>query len=162
MKGDELSGSFFLIPTGSEASPAALKNENTTLKAEIVSLKNRLETTERVLKLRREQDVHLRDSVFQATREVSLFYFIRSPAVHLWCLKAQRALGASSMFPRPPQPPDFNNLNMNVPAIPIPGINTAREAQYAKRIKELEEELRLMKVENDKNVSFVLSCVVGY
>ena len=41
---------------------------------------------------------------------------------------------------------------MNVPAIPVPGMNTAREAQYAKRIKELEEELRLMKVENDKNV----------
>jgi len=43
---------------------------------------------------------------------------------------------------------------MNVPAIPIPGMNTAREAQYAKRIKELEDELRLMKVENDKNVRF--------
>jgi hypothetical protein len=41
---------------------------------------------------------------------------------------------------------------MNVPAIPVPGMNTAREAQYARRIKELEEELRLMKVENDKNV----------
>jgi hypothetical protein len=65
------------------------------------------------------------------------------------------------MFPRPPQPPDFNNLNMNVPAIPIPGINTAREAQYTKRIKELEEELRLMKVESDKNVSYaVLTCLL--
>lgn len=52
------------------------------------------------------------------------------------------------MFPRPPQPQDFNNLNVSA----IPGINTAREAQYAKRIKELEEDLRLVKVENDKNV----------
>ena len=44
--------------------------------------------------------------------------------------------------------------NANVPAVPIPGFNTGREAQYAKRIKELEEELRLMKVESDKNVNW--------
>lgn len=64
------------------------------------------------------------------------------------------------MFSRSPQPPDFNNLNMNVPAISIPGINSAREAQYAKRIKELEEEIRLMKVENDKNVRLPNFCPV--
>jgi len=79
MEGDELSGSFFLIPTGPESSPAALKKENITLKAEISLLKNRLEGTERVLKLRREQDVQLRDSIFQATREVSLFFPFRVP-----------------------------------------------------------------------------------
>jgi len=48
---------------------------------------------------------------------------------------------------------------MNVPATPIPGMNTAREAQYAKRIKELEDELRLMKVENDKNVRLESSLI---
>lgn len=68
---DDLSGSFFVVPTGSEASPAVLKKENATLRVEISTLKNRLEETERVLKLRREQDLHLRDSIFQATREVS-------------------------------------------------------------------------------------------
>lgn len=47
---------------------------------------------------------------------------------------------------------DFSTLNMNIPAVPIPGINNGREAQYAKRVKELEEELRLMRVENEKNV----------
>lgn len=41
---------------------------------------------------------------------------------------------------------------MNVPTVPVPAISQNREAQYTKRIKELEEELRLMKVENDKNV----------
>ena len=67
------------------------------------------------------------------------------------------------MFSRTPQPQDFNNLNMNVPTIPIPGINSAREAQYVKRIKELEEEIRLMKVENDKNVRFSkISSRLGY
>ena len=62
-------------------------------------------------------------------------------------------MGASGLLQRP-APPELNNLNLNLPAIPIPGISPNREAQYTKRIKELEEELRLMKVENDKNVSF--------
>lgn len=53
---------------------------------------------------------------------------------------------------------ELSGLNLNVPpvAIPpvaIPGLSTTREAQYAKRIKELEDELRLMRVENEKNVS---------
>ena len=75
-KKDDLSGSFFLIPTGVDASPTVLKKENTTLKAEIATLKNRLEGTERVLKLRRDQDLQLRDSIFQATREVNLTCYL--------------------------------------------------------------------------------------
>jgi len=67
-------------------------------------------------------------------------------------LQAQRALGGSALLPRPTPPVDFSTLNMNIPAVPIPGINTGREAQYAKHVKELEEELRLMRVENEKNV----------
>jgi len=70
---DDLSGSFYLIPPGAEPSPIGLKKENVALKAEIATLKNRLEGTERVLKLRRDQDVQLRDSIFQATREVPIF-----------------------------------------------------------------------------------------
>ncbi|KAH9483759.1 hypothetical protein JR316_0003235 [Psilocybe cubensis] len=110
--GDDLSGSFFLIPSGAEPSPAVLKKENETLKAEINSMKSRLEATER----------------------------------------AQRALGTSTMLQRPGPPLDFSSLNIDVPAVPIPGINTGREAQYARRVKELEDELRLMRVENEKNV----------
>ncbi|PPQ89090.1 hypothetical protein CVT25_006462 [Psilocybe cyanescens] len=109
--GDDLSGSFFLIPSGAEPSPAVLKKENETLKAEINSMKSRLEATER----------------------------------------AQRALGTSTMLQRPGPPLDFSSLNIDVPAVPIPGINTGREAQYARRVKELEDELRLMRVENEKN-----------
>ena len=59
-----------MIPNGAEPSAAVLKKENAALKAEITSLKTRLEGTEKVLKLRKEQDAHLRDSIFQATREV--------------------------------------------------------------------------------------------
>ena len=55
---------------------------------------------------------------------------------------------------RPGPPLDFSNLNINVPAVPIPGINTGREAQYARRVKELEDELRLMRGENEKHVCF--------
>ncbi len=66
--------------------------------------------------------------------------------------QAQRALGASTVLQRPAPPLDFSSLNINVPAVPIPGINTGREAQYARRVKELEDELRLMRVENEKNV----------
>jgi hypothetical protein len=68
--GDELSESFCLIPTGKEASPAVLHKENASLKLEIDVMKKRLEATERVLQLRKEQDSQLRDSIFQATREV--------------------------------------------------------------------------------------------
>jgi len=69
--GDDLSGSFYLIPSGAEPSPAVLKKENETLKAEISAMKSRLEASERVLKLRKEQDLQLRDSIFMATREVT-------------------------------------------------------------------------------------------
>ncbi|KAF9562160.1 hypothetical protein CPC08DRAFT_706887 [Agrocybe pediades] len=132
-EGDDLSGSFYLIPSGAEPSPAVLKKENETLRAEINATKSRLEESERLLKLRKEQDLQLRDSIYLATRE------------------AQRALGASAMLQRPGPPLDFSSLNINVPAVPIPGMTTGREAQYARRVKELEDELRLMRVENEKN-----------
>lgn len=102
MEGDELSGSFFLIPTGPEDSPAALKKENTTLKAEISLLKNRLEGTERVLKLRREQDVQLRDSIFQATREVSLFFSLSVyPMTHSYLATGTAGIGSFRHFSSP-------------------------------------------------------------
>jgi len=43
-----------------------------SLKAELASMKGRLEATERILKLRKEQDLQLRDSIFMATREVRI------------------------------------------------------------------------------------------
>ncbi|TFK42898.1 hypothetical protein BDQ12DRAFT_676974 [Crucibulum laeve] len=134
-EGDELSESFFVIPSGAEASPAALKKENASLKLEIISMQKRLEATERVLQLRKEQDHQLRDSIFQATRE------------------AQRAMGASGLLQRPA--PDFSALSINVTGGPIPGMNTGREAQYARRVKELEDELRAVRAENEKNKAMI-------
>ena len=51
---------------------------------------------------------------------------------------------------------DLSNLNLNlVPAAPsMVSISTnTREAQLSRRVKELEEELRIMRVENEKQVS---------
>ena len=68
-------------------------------------------------------------------------------------------MGASFVGQRGQIAPDFASLNLNVPAsaLPIPGIHTAREGQYMRRVKELEDELRAVRVENEKNVSISLS-----
>jgi hypothetical protein len=49
---------------------------------------------------------------------------------------------------------DLSSLNSNLPTVAIPGINSGREAQYARRIKELEDEFRTLRAENEKNVCF--------
>ncbi|KAG7092269.1 hypothetical protein E1B28_008632 [Marasmius oreades] len=66
--GDDLSESFLVIP--SEATMRALKQENIALKGQVGLLQHRLEATERVLRLRKEQDHYLRDSILQASKEV--------------------------------------------------------------------------------------------
>ncbi|KAF7338478.1 hypothetical protein MVEN_02073800 [Mycena venus] len=130
-EGDELTESFFLIPTSSDPSPATLKQDNASLRLEVEVLKKRLEATERVLQLRREQDAQLRDSIFQATKE------------------AQRAMGAS-VVGQPFLVPNSSVLRET------PGIKTGREAQYARRVKELEDELRTVRLENDKQKAMIV------
>lgn len=65
-----MSDSFYLVPTDSGLSQGALKRENAKLKNEIESMRKRLESMERAIQVRKEQDLQLRDSIFQATREV--------------------------------------------------------------------------------------------
>lgn len=77
---DELSESFFVIPSGNEASPMTLKRENSRLKLEVETMKKRLEATENIIHLRKEQDLQLRDSIVQATKEASYFLFLCSLA----------------------------------------------------------------------------------
>ncbi|KAJ4480547.1 hypothetical protein C8J55DRAFT_513126 [Lentinula edodes] len=136
-EGDDLSGSFYVIP--SESTMAFLKKENVTLKAEIELTQKRLEASERVLQMRKEQDMQLRESIVQASKE------------------AQRAMGASFVGQRGQIAPDFASVNLNVPAsaLPIPGIHTAREGQYMRKVKELEEELRSLRNENEKNKAMI-------
>lgn len=52
---------------------------------------------------------------------------------------------------------DFNTLN--VPTVAIPNMSSGREAQYARRLKELEDEVQSLRVENEKHVSSLLSLV---
>ncbi|KAJ3844467.1 hypothetical protein F5878DRAFT_648885 [Lentinula raphanica] len=136
--GDDLSGSFYVIP--SESSFASLKKENSTLRVELERTQKRLEATEKVLQMRKEQDTQLRESIVQASKE------------------AQRAMGASLVGQRGQPPFDIASLNLNVPAsaLPIPGIHTAREGQYMRKVKELEEELRSVRIENEKNKAMIV------
>ncbi|KAJ7134968.1 hypothetical protein C8R43DRAFT_1021641 [Mycena crocata] len=129
--GDDLTESFLWIPSSLEPSPETLKEDNTSLKSEVDSLKQRLETTERILQLRREQDAQLRDSIFQATKE------------------AQRAMGAS-VVAQPFLVPTSSVMRET------PGIKSGREAQYARRVKELEDELRTVRLENDKQKTMIV------
>ncbi|KAJ7273494.1 hypothetical protein B0H12DRAFT_1089662 [Mycena haematopus] len=130
-EGDELTESFFLIPSSSDSSPTTLKQDNASLRLEVDVLKKKLEVTERALQLRREQDAQLRDSIFQATKE------------------AQRAMGAS-VVGQPFLVPNSSVLRES------PGIKTGREAQYARRVKELEDELRAVRLENDKQKTMIV------
>ena len=47
-----------------------LKEENSTLRAELEGMQKRLENAERMLKLRQEQDQQLRENIAVARREV--------------------------------------------------------------------------------------------
>lgn len=70
-------------------------------------------------------------------------------------------MGASLVLQRPggQQPAvDLSTLNINVPSVPTPmaALNAGRdrEAQLLRRIRDLEEELRAARVENDKQVGY--------
>jgi hypothetical protein len=52
---------------------------------------------------------------------------------------------------------DLTQLNLNSSFIPIPSTNTTREHSLHRRVKELEEEVRHLKIENDKQVRHVPS-----
>ncbi|KAF8448025.1 hypothetical protein L210DRAFT_3473286 [Boletus edulis BED1] len=138
-EGDDLSESFCLIPLESEPAASALRKENTSLKQEMEGMQRRLADADRVLQLRKDQDQLLRDSIVMARHQ------------------AHRAMGASLVLQRPvgQQPAvDLNALNINIPSVPGPmtALNTGRdrEAQLLRRLRDLEEELRLARVENDK------------
>lgn len=76
--------------------------------------------------------------------------------------QAHRAMISSAVAPnpRPSQPNiDLTSLNINVPPVPPPvaALNPGhpgrdRETQLVRRVRELEEEVRTLKVENEKQV----------
>ncbi|KAI0049664.1 hypothetical protein FA95DRAFT_1646603 [Auriscalpium vulgare] len=136
------SDSFCLVPSKSEPSTSTLKKENASLHSDLEAVRKQLEAAERMLKLRKEQDQHLRDNIAVARRE------------------AQRAMGASLTIQRNGQSTfDLSNLNLNLPPLPPPPAPTNaardRETQLVRRTKELEEELRTVRVENEKQKAMI-------
>jgi len=137
------SDSFCFIPSKSEPSHSVLREENSILRSELEGMQKRLENAERMLKLRQEQDQQLRENIAVARRE------------------AHRAMGASlhaaqrtgqSTF-------DLSSLNLNLVPAPPPVVpvstNRDREVQLSRRVKELEEELRAVRVENEKQKAMI-------
>lgn len=133
--------SFYVIPSVASPSMKALQSENATLKLELQSTKTRLAHAEKAIKSRQEQERILRDSIISVRRE------------------AHRAMSSSAVGGRQAS---LAALESTIPifsqALPdaspqiTPGPHTLeREAQYVRKIRELEDELRLSRVENEKN-----------
>ncbi|KZS98956.1 hypothetical protein SISNIDRAFT_480543 [Sistotremastrum niveocremeum HHB9708] len=141
-------GSFYMIPSASKGKgqqekartrSSSLEAENTALKSDLEVAQKRLVDMERVLKARIAQEQLLRDGIMMARRE------------------AQRALSSSQLNTgspgalRPGQQStlDLSSLNINVPS-PTSGPpgKPNREAQLTNRVRELEEEVRVLKVES--------------
>ncbi|EMD38608.1 hypothetical protein CERSUDRAFT_113788 [Gelatoporia subvermispora B] len=139
---DDMSDSFCLIPSGSEPVATTLKKENTELKMELDEMRKQLASAEATLKMRQEQDQHLRDSIMLARKE------------------AHRVMVSSTTSPRQGQIPDLASLNINVPAVP-PAVTALkpgrdREAQLLRRVRELEEEMRMVRAENEKQKAMIV------
>ena len=71
-------------------------------------------------------------------------------------------MGASGMLqPRPGQgTAEFGGVNIAPPHSPIPPLNVGRdhEAQLLRRVRELEEENRVLRANNEKQVCLISSC----
>jgi len=135
--GYDSSDSFCLIPSTSENTNTItqLKKENSTLKSKIDAMQTQMSTVRKQMALRNEQDLQLRDHIITARKE------------------AQRAMAASTSFSAAP------NSMMNIAGAslhsPSPSGGRDREAQFLRRIRELEEEVRLVRVENDKQKAMI-------
>ncbi|PVG02817.1 hypothetical protein CPB86DRAFT_661246, partial [Serendipita vermifera] len=130
--------SFYLIPAVASPSMKKLQAENAQLKQELQVTRMKLSNAERAIKSRQEQERMLRDSIISVKRE------------------AQRAISSSNLNGRQPSTAIFDSLNVLQSNMPMMGNSPApftpeRESHYLRRIRELEEELRLSRVENEKN-----------
>jgi hypothetical protein len=143
---DDLAESFFVVPSGDEKQK--LSKENTVLKAEISTLQNKLNEMNTILKVRQDKDNALRDNILHARREVRLVevQFRSRSSSHLQAQRVMTGSVAGQQTPRQLAPPDLGSLS-----IP-PSASREREAQLNKRIKELEEDVKVLKAENESQV----------
>ncbi|KAL1947634.1 hypothetical protein VTO73DRAFT_13358 [Trametes versicolor] len=143
---DDMADSFCLIPSKADPSAPSLKDENAALKAELEKQRQQLANMEQALKVRQEQDLQLRDSIMIARKE------------------AHRAMISSNVLPRSAQSSptvDIAALNINVPPpvpAPVAALNAGRERdpQLVRRVRELEEEVRNLRSENEKQKAMIV------
>jgi len=131
----ESSDSFCLVPSNSDGASGSskLRKENAALKAKLDAMEKQMSSVRRQMTLRTEQDQQLRDNIMLARKE------------------AQRAMAASMAFGIP-SGQSMLNLGLNAPA-GTPGRD--RESQLLLRVRGLEEELRTVRLENDKQKAMI-------
>lgn len=129
---------FCLVPASSEELPSTmrLKKENIALKAKLEAMEKQMASVQRQMKLRNEQDQQLRDNIILARRE------------------AQRAMAASTSFASPSMHSLANLTNLNPAGNQGTG-SREKETYLIRRAKDLEEELRLVKFENEKQKAMI-------
>ncbi|KAH9854038.1 hypothetical protein C2E23DRAFT_819290 [Lenzites betulinus] len=142
---DDMADSFCLIPSKADPTMASLKEENEALRAELEKQRQQFANMELALKVRQEQDQQLRDSIMVARKE------------------AHRAMISSNVLQRPgqPTPPavDIAALNINVPPpvpAPVPNAGRERDPLLMRRVRELEEEVRNLRSENEKQKAMIV------
>ncbi|TDL27520.1 hypothetical protein BD410DRAFT_782614 [Rickenella mellea] len=140
------SDSFCLVPTSQdkESSSRRLRKENAILKAQLEDVQKQVASVRKQMAIRQEQDLQLREHIAVARKE------------------AHRAMVSStSMAPRQGQPIlEFASLNVNMnppPQAMIGGHSGGREreSQLLRRIRELEDEVRTTRLENDKQKAMI-------
>ncbi|KAF8590523.1 hypothetical protein K439DRAFT_1403658 [Ramaria rubella] len=129
--------SFFMVPSTSN-SFNKLRRENESLKLQIAALQHKFDIAER---MRVEQEEQLHERVSNARRE------------------AQRVKN-SGFLPARPLPPSIAlsslNVDMTTHAMFSPHVNRDREAQLVRQFKEREEEIKTLRLENDKQKAMII------
>ncbi|KAF8520206.1 hypothetical protein BU17DRAFT_46890 [Hysterangium stoloniferum] len=136
-EGSSTDEAFFIVPSaGSTSLSTKLRKENESLKLQLVALQRRFEIAER---MRIEQDEQLRERIEIARRE------------------AQRVKSSGFLPPRPSHPsPDLSVLSIPpIPTFPQTIGNRDRESQFTRRVKDLEEEVRTVRLENEKQRAMI-------
>jgi len=136
-EGSPTDEAFFIVPSaGTTSLTTKLQKENESLKLQLVAFQQKFEIAER---MRIEQDEQLRERIEIARRE------------------AQRVKSSGFLPPRPSHPsPDLSALNIPpIPTFPQLIGNRDRESQLTRRVKDLEEEVRTVRLENEKQRAMI-------
>lgn len=142
---------FLMIPSATDPSLLSnLQKENETLRLELASIQQRLDLAER---MRMEQEEQLRERIGHARREV-IFIGSNRDIRLTSSQQAQRVKNSGLLPPRPVHSVDHSSLNVNFPSLtPMAHPAGSREQHLKCRVKELEEEVKTVRIENEKQVN---------